>query len=120
MHTYDAQTTVGAPQPLPTETALDGVDEFLSTCCAGPYPWPFGPSAVEYHAAEGGAWLLSLTPEGVRVTRPAVPDITADASLRGTASDLVLALYGRVSVDSLKLDGDQRVFDQLLAWDPDE
>ncbi|WP_433271274.1 hypothetical protein ACQPWR_17295 [Micromonospora vinacea] len=30
-----------------------------------------------------------------------------------------MALYGRVAVDSLKLDGDRGVFDRLLAWDPD-
>jgi hypothetical protein len=32
----------------------------------------------------------------------------------------VLALYGRIPVDSLELDGDRRLFDLLLAWDPDE
>ena len=31
VHTYDAQLTVGAPQPLPEEVALDGAEEFLST-----------------------------------------------------------------------------------------
>ncbi|WP_416072113.1 hypothetical protein [Streptomyces sp. ME18-1-4] len=46
------------------------------------------------------------------------PD-AADASLRGTAGELVLALYGRISVDSLKVDGDHRLFDLLLVWDPD-
>ncbi|MCW2639268.1 MAG: hypothetical protein JWP76_1574, partial [Dactylosporangium sp.] len=46
------------------------------------------------------------------------PD-AADASARGTASELVLTFYGRIPVDSLKLDGDRRIFDQLIAWDPD-
>jgi hypothetical protein len=46
------------------------------------------------------------------------PD-TAFASARGTASELVLAFYGRIPVDSLKLRGDRRIFDQLIAWDPD-
>ncbi|MCX5008839.1 hypothetical protein OHB05_40660 [Streptomyces sp. NBC_00638] len=44
---------------------------------------------------------------------------TADASIQGTAGELVLVLYGRIPVDSLKVDGDRRVFDLLLAWDPD-
>ena len=44
----------------------------------------------------------------------------ADASAQGTASELVLAaFYGRIPLDSLKLDGDRRIFDQLIAWDPD-
>ncbi|GAA3438328.1 hypothetical protein [Kutzneria kofuensis] len=56
-----------------------------------------------------------------RWCRPATPDTTpaADASLRGTAAELVLALYGRVPVDSLKADGDRRLFDQLIAWEPE-
>ncbi|WP_327420967.1 MULTISPECIES: hypothetical protein [unclassified Streptomyces] len=47
------------------------------------------------------------------------PD-AADASLRGTAGELLLATYDRVPVDSPKLDGDRGLFDLLLAWDPDE
>jgi hypothetical protein len=39
---------------------------------------------------------------------------------RGAASVLVLTLYRHVAVDSLKLDGDRRLFDQLIAWDPTE
>jgi hypothetical protein len=46
------------------------------------------------------------------------PD-AADASAQGTASVLELLFYGRISVDSLRLDGDRRIFDQLIAWDPD-
>ena len=64
VHTYDAQITLGAPQPLPDEAALDGVDEFLSTCCAGPYAWPHEPRAVDYHATEGRSWRLSLSADG--------------------------------------------------------
>jgi uncharacterized protein (TIGR03083 family) len=123
VHTYDAQLTSGAPQPLPDDVALDGVDEFLSTCCAGPYAWPHEPAAVDYHATEGRSWRLWLSADGVRAARlrvpGAIPATGAGAALRGTASELVLALYGRIPVDSLKLDGDRRLFDLLLAWDPD-
>lgn len=131
VHTYDAQLTVGAPQPLPDAVALDGVEEFLSTCCATTSAWPREPAAVDYHATEGRSWRLWLSAEGARTARlpqpgnmPATvagedPD-AADACARGTASELVLTLYGRVAVDSLKLDGDHRLFDQLIAWDPEE
>lgn len=119
VHTYDAQLAAGAAQPLPDEVALDGVDEFLSTCCAGPYAWPDEPCAVDYHATEGQSWRLRLAADGVRATAGEERD-AADAALRGTASDLVLALYGRVPVPSLKVDGDGRLFDKLLAWDPEE
>ncbi|MGW3664647.1 hypothetical protein [Streptomyces sp. NPDC005141] len=78
------------------------------------------------HGDRQSAWqiLTWTTPLSTPGTTPAttageVPD-TADASIQGTAGELVLALYGRIPVDSLKLDGDRRLFDLLLAWDPDE
>lgn len=129
VHTYDAQLTVGAPQPLPDEVALDGVEEFLSTCCATTSAWPHEPAAVDYHTTEGRSWRLWLSADGARTARLPQPgtrgatvagEHAADASARGTASELVLTLYGRVAVDSLKLDGDRRLFDQLIAWDPTE
>jgi hypothetical protein len=121
VHAYDAQVTTGAGQPLPDAAALDGVDEFLSTCCAGTAPWPHEPATVDYHAAEGHSWRLTLAADGTRTTRLTTAGTTpADAALHGTAGELVLALYGRIPVDSLKADGDRRLFDLLLAWDPEE
>ncbi|MEW2154562.1 maleylpyruvate isomerase N-terminal domain-containing protein [Streptomyces sp. NPDC007189] len=52
VHTYDAQLTAGAPQPLPDEVALDGVEDFLFTCCATTAAWPHRPAVVDYHATE--------------------------------------------------------------------
>jgi hypothetical protein len=123
VHTYDAQVTVGAPEPLSSEVALDGVDEFLTTCCAGTEPWPHEPAVVDYHATEGRSWRLWLSADGARVarhptpgTRPAGED-PADASAEGTASDLVLVFYGRIPLDTLKMDGDRQLFDRLVeAW----
>jgi uncharacterized protein (TIGR03083 family) len=131
VHTYDAQITLGAPLPLPDAAALDGVEEFLFSCCAGTDPWPREAAAVDYHASEGRSWRLSLSADGARTTRlpppsamPAIPAVqgsdVAFAAVRGTAAELVLALYGRIPVDSLKLDGDRRLFDLLKDWDPDE
>lgn len=123
VHTYDAQACVGSPSPLPEEVALDGVDEFLATSCATTSPWPHEPAVVEYQAIEGPAWRLALGAAGSRPTRvgpePAA-GAPADASLRGTAGELVLALYGRVPIGALRAEGDGRVFDLLLAWDPEE
>ena len=123
VHAYDAQITLGAPQPLPDEAALDGVDEFLSTCCAGTDPWPHEPAAVEYHATEGRSWRLALSADGARATELPVSATgtrqdAVGATLQGTAGELVLALYARIPVNSLKADGDPRLFDLLLAWDP--
>ncbi|MGW3497181.1 maleylpyruvate isomerase family mycothiol-dependent enzyme [Streptomyces sp. NPDC001020] len=127
VHTYDAQITLGTPQPLPDEAALDGVEEFLSTCCAWKSAWPHQPAAIDFQATEGRSWRLSLSSDGARSTRLPAPGTaagdrpdTAVASARGTAGELLLALYDRIPMDSLELDGDRQLFDLLKAWEPEE
>lgn len=126
VHTYDAQLTLGAPQPLPDEVALDGVDEFQFTCASTTSPWPYEPAVLEYHATEGRSWRLRLSADGIRVARVPSPatttdrvEDTVDLSVTGTASDLVLFCYGRIPLESLQADGDRRHVDRLAAWDPD-
>lgn len=122
VHTYDAQLTAGAPRPLPDELTLDGVDEFLSTCVATTSAWPHDPAVIDYHATEGRSWRLWLSADGARIARlpePGADPGLANASLRGTAGELVLAFYCRIPVDALAADGDRRLFDQLIAWDPE-
>lgn len=122
VHTYDAQLAAGHPQPLPHTVALDGVEDFLLTCCATRTAWPHEPVAVDYHTTEGPSWRLRLDTDGARTQRlpsgePADTDPAAAAAI-GTASDIVLVLYGRNPVDALELHGDRRHFDRLVAWDP--
>jgi uncharacterized protein (TIGR03083 family) len=127
VHTYDAQVTLGAPPPLPDKVALDGVEEFLSTCCAWAARWPHGAAVVDFHAAEGRSWRLTLSAGGARATRLPAPGTVpaavgpdaAFASARGTAAELVLVFYDRIPIESLRLDGDLRLFDLLREWDPD-
>ncbi|MFS0693035.1 maleylpyruvate isomerase family mycothiol-dependent enzyme [Streptomyces nitrosporeus] len=121
MHTYDAQLTVGAAQPLPAEVALDGVEEFLFTCCAWSGVWPHEPAVVDYHASEGRSWRFTVEADGARAVRLPAADgsgAPADASAQGTAGELVLWFYGRTPLDSVKTDGDRVVFERLFAWDP--
>jgi uncharacterized protein (TIGR03083 family) len=118
-HTYDAQLTAGAPEPLPEEVALDGVEEFLFTFGTTTEPWPHERAVVEYHATEGRSWRHTHDAGGARAVRLPVPGEEAiDACMEGTASDLVLALYGRIPLDSLKVDDRRGVFEQLVEWDP--
>src|SRR3954449_6448912 len=119
VHTYDAQLTLGAPQPLPDEVAIDGVEEFLFTVGTTTVAWPHEPAIVDYHAAEGRSWRTWLSDDGVRAARLPTPSTAADASARGTANELVLALYGRVPMDTPELDGNRKLFDQLMDWDPE-
>ncbi len=119
VHTYDAYVALGASLPLPDEVALDGVEDFLFTCCATTAAWPHEPAAVDYHATEGRSWRLWLSADGARTARLPTPGTDpADATLLGTASQLVLVFHGRIPVDSLKVDGNRLLFDQLIDWEP--
>jgi uncharacterized protein (TIGR03083 family) len=123
VYTHDVQRTVGTPQPIPEEVALDGFDDCQFTLCATTVAWPHEPAVVDYHATEGWSWRLSLDRDGVQVTRLGASaaredPLTAGVSARGPASELVLFFYGRIPMDSLQLDGDRRILDQLIAWDP--
>ncbi|ANZ40177.1 hypothetical protein BBK82_33245 [Lentzea guizhouensis] len=115
VHTYDAQLTVGDPQPLPVDVALDGVEEFQLTCVSTTSAWPHEPAVVDYHATEGRSWRLRLSAEGARVVPAEGP---ADVSATGTASELVLFCYGRHPLDAVEVEGDARIFERLIAWEP--
>jgi uncharacterized protein (TIGR03083 family) len=121
VHTYDAQSALGTPRPLPEEAALDGVEEFLFTCCATTSAWPHEPATLDFHATEGRSWRLMLSAEGARAARFTAPATTpATASARATAGELVLTLYDRIPLDSVKLDGDRRVLSLLQEWEPED
>ncbi|WP_327002588.1 maleylpyruvate isomerase family mycothiol-dependent enzyme [Dactylosporangium sp. NBC_01737] len=125
VHTYDAHVAVGAAQPLSGEVALDGVDEFLTTCCATAAPWPHQPAVVDYHATEGHSWRLWLSADGARAARlprgaaAGEGPEAADVAAWGTANELVMFFYGRILMESLRIEGDRGIFDQLIAWDPE-
>ncbi|MGY0459696.1 maleylpyruvate isomerase N-terminal domain-containing protein [Kitasatospora sp. cg17-2] len=127
LHTYDAQLVAGTAQPLPTEVALDGVEEFLVTCCATTAAWPHEPATVDYHVTEGRSWRLRVDAEGARVTRipapgtPGSADLApADFSTVSSAGELILAgFYGRLPLDVLKMEGDRQIIEQLIAWEPE-
>ncbi|MET9845559.1 maleylpyruvate isomerase family mycothiol-dependent enzyme [Streptomyces ossamyceticus] len=127
VHTYDVQVTLGAPRPLPDTVTLDGVDEFLSTCCATTAAWPHKPTAFDFHATEGSSWRLTVDGDGARSER--LPTTTSGAgegpdaagvSVRGTAGELILFLYDRIPADAVRIDGDAGLLDLLRAWEPEE
>ncbi len=108
------------PEPLLEEAALDGVEEFLFTCCATTSAWPHE-SGRRPLPRDGGPVLASwLSAEGARAA-PISPLGTdqADASARATAGEIVLLFYGRLPLDALHVQGDRRVFEELIAWEPE-
>ncbi|MET8981974.1 maleylpyruvate isomerase family mycothiol-dependent enzyme [Streptomyces sp. NPDC004539] len=117
VHTYDAQLAVGRAEPLGAEIAVDGVDEFLTTCCATSSPWPHAPADVEFRVREGGVWRLALSGEGARVV--GVGGTAATMTVTGSASQVVLGLYGRVGVGELEVGGESAVFGLMAEWEPE-
>ncbi|MGI5501171.1 maleylpyruvate isomerase family mycothiol-dependent enzyme [Lentzea sp. CA-135723] len=116
VHTYDAQLSAGAPRPVPAEIAVDGVDEFLMTCFSTSTPFPWEPAVAEYYVDEGRSWRITVSEAGARIGEA---QGGADATARGAAHDFLMSLYGRGGLEPLRLEGDVRVFDQFVAWEPE-
>lgn len=123
MNQGDERTTTGST-PAPTDRWL---------CPPVTQLWWRGrkPAVAEYIATEGRSRRLSLSPagaSGARLPAPATRPATtagqdldaANGSARGTAGELVLARHGRLTLEALEFDGDRRVVDLLVYWDPDE
>jgi uncharacterized protein (TIGR03083 family) len=114
VHTYDAQESIGRPEPLPASVAIDGIPEFLAVGLGSMGAWPHRPARIAVSAVEGPTWVVDLTPAGVRID-PAASGAPL-ATLRGSASDVVLTLYGRLPPETLAVDGDHAAARELLTW----
>jgi len=126
VHAYDAQLSIGRPEPVPDDIAINGIDEFVRHRLAGQGAWPLPPAQIELRAsmtpveAGGGRvrrdppmlWLLDLTASGVQV----IPRETGKpiATMSGRAGDLLLALYGRTPHLAIDTSGDEEVIQELL------
>ncbi|MBG0563595.1 maleylpyruvate isomerase family mycothiol-dependent enzyme [Actinoplanes aureus] len=114
VHAYDAQDALGKPEPLPAAVAVDGVAEFLSVGLGSLGAWPHRPARVQFQAIEGPSWTLDLSPAGATADPAASGEPVT--RIQGTASDLVLALYRRIPLEDVRVDGDRSVAEQLREW----
>jgi uncharacterized protein (TIGR03083 family) len=98
VHTVDVESVLGDIRPVPTDVGLDGIDEWLEVMVPGALPDGPPPEAhpVVLHAVDADA-ERTLFPG----TRP-----FPIAALTGTAGDLLLALWRRIPMDVLTVDGD--------------
>jgi uncharacterized protein (TIGR03083 family) len=120
VHRWDAETAVGLDATLDPELASDGIDEFLTHfarvgdedaapiggsvhvhCTDVPGEWTFYPGTDE-----SGAPTFELVREHAK----------GDCALRGTASDLLLAMWRRVPIERLDVVGDAEVAARFLAY----
>ncbi|MGW7101688.1 maleylpyruvate isomerase family mycothiol-dependent enzyme [Streptomyces sp. NPDC054883] len=112
VHRADAQLALGLAPHIDREPAADGIDEFLTNL---PFASPFAPLTTQLRAPDrtirftctdgDGDWLVGLRPDGFALLAEPGP---ADATVRGTAADLLLLLYGRLDHRSgaFQLSGD--------------
>ena len=121
VHRWDAQLAletagfaVGTPSPIATEVALAGIDELLDVFFAGRNADLGG--SVQFHATDSphGRWLVAKDGEGGLLIGHGHEQ--GDVSLRATASDLLLWLWGRpVPESGLEVVGDEALLDQWRA-----
>jgi uncharacterized protein (TIGR03083 family) len=120
VHRWDIQMAVAMAEPIEAKLAADGVSEVLDTWLpAGRRKGPTDRYGVVQLVASdlGQEWFLRLRGEGVAL-------LDTDTLLDhdgphtrvlavGTASDLELALYGRVGFDVLDVSGDETLLEAL-------
>jgi uncharacterized protein (TIGR03083 family) len=97
VHRWDAQSALGDPEPIPRPIADDGVDEFVWIARQLRDPAPIAFRATD----TGRVSYLSGDDPVVSVSAP--------------ASELVLLLYGRITVDRVVVDGDRAILERFLG-----
>ncbi|MFI1192946.1 maleylpyruvate isomerase family mycothiol-dependent enzyme [Micromonospora sp. NPDC020750] len=120
VHRWDAQLAIAAGEPIEAKLAADGVSEVLDTWLPAGKRTATGRwhGVVHLSAPDAGQdWYLRLRGEGVALLDTDTildhDEHHARAEVTGTASDLLLALMGRVSFDTLGVAGDRTLLDGL-------
>jgi uncharacterized protein (TIGR03083 family) len=112
VHRWDMQNaaTQSVPDPIDSEAAADSIDELLEVTL----PWGVNahkplPGRVHLHCVDiEGEWFIER--DGTVVSNLAESDV----ALRGTASDLLLALFERVGFEPLEVIGDEALARNLV------
>jgi uncharacterized protein (TIGR03083 family) len=108
MHRWDAQNAGGAADDVEADLAADGVDEYLGIL--GAFPGRRFPEAgsIHLHTTDTpGEWLVRLDAEGIHLTRE---HAKGDVAVRGPASDVLLVLMGRNTVEAVDVFGEALLF----------
>jgi len=94
VHRWDAELAAGTPAPIERELALDGIQELFDILPFRPGGPPTGKGeTMHLHCTDGdGEWLVRLDPDGITVVNE---HAKADVAARGSASDLLLTIWGR-------------------------
>lgn len=125
VHRVDASDAVHAaggpaPEPVSPAVAADGIDEWARVFLAtrwnqrfGPFPPETDGWTVHVHGSdtEDAEWLLAFADGSVTVE---ATHAKGDVALRGTAEELLLALWRRRPLETLDVVGERAVAERLL------
>ena len=117
VHRWDAEDAVGARTSFAPAFAVDGVDEFLTVLAPLRLASRDGidvGGSIHLHATDDdGEWMIHTDDGVLRVTKA---HGKGDVALRGPASALLLAVWGRIvpGTGDTELFGDAAVMDRFL------
>jgi uncharacterized protein (TIGR03083 family) len=117
VHRVDAESALGVCTALAPDVALDGIDEFLT----GFLPRARTPlhsdrplSLLIAPEFSDRRWTVAISQDlPVNMRGACEADSPADCIVSGLASDIYLALWNRVPLDVVKIEGDAGVIEQL-------
>jgi len=111
VHRVDAESAAGTRHPVDQALAADGIDEFLTAFLPRLAGGVVLDGSVHVHCTDvEGEWLVRRDGDGLVVTRE---HAKGDVAARGTASDLLLFLWGRVPASALEVFGDADALDRF-------
>jgi uncharacterized protein (TIGR03083 family) len=115
VHAWDAHCAIGATHEIDAALASDGIDEFVHVMVKNDIREEAGPlsGTVHIHCTDvEGEWLIVPTnASDVVVTRE---HAKGDCAIRGSAQNILLALWRRIPMSSLEIIGNAEVAAQFL------
>jgi len=118
VHAWDVDNALGRPGVIAPAVAVDGIDEFLDVFVPARFDVAaFGGTdrSIHLHATDddlaGGEWLVRIDADAVTVDRR---HAKGDVAARAPATDLVLALWGRIPLDRLEVFGDEALLERFV------
>jgi len=115
VHTWDAVGALGTPEAIDADLAVDGIDEYIDLFMPAFVRQPVdpGPYSVSLQPSDHAArWWLEVRHGELSTSRAS---LVADVSVCGTASDLLLLLWGRAEPGLLDVEGEPTALERLLA-----
>jgi uncharacterized protein (TIGR03083 family) len=109
VHLWDAYDSQGKSYEVPSEIAIDGINEIAEV---------FIPMRTKHGAVTQLPQKLVLAPTGTTTRIELATDSSATGptiTLAGSASDLLLLLWGRVQLSAVEVDGDAVLAQEFLA-----